>query len=179
MSAKDEPVTFRFSSCSWRFRLAAYMRSLARPQLLIPLAVVALFPVVIDLAVGLMGAQTGLLPLFVVLGLTAALLVVVTGALAAVFRSDAPTAVTFDATGVREELGGRTLTHTWQWITDVTDDGGSLTLHCRQPMRSDQLAPSSRARLLVIDKGAPGVARLIAMLAEHTPHGAGLRDASS
>ncbi len=147
-----DSVTIHIDGSTAGFRLATYGRSLGRPAVLLPLIVVGVLPLGVSEAVGLVAADDGMRLTNLLLGLGAVALLVALGALIAVARRVAPSTLTFDEAGIREATRRRTIEHGWAWLVDVVEDERRVTLYCRRPMRSFQLASSADQRTIVLDR---------------------------
>src|SRR5215471_5194883 len=112
----DESVVLHFSGSTWRFRLATYARSLARPRRFVPILVVFVFPILLDRVPALLVPSAGLSAYAVALGAAAAALVIAIGAVASVLARVRPSTISFDDGGIREQIGGRTVERGWEWV---------------------------------------------------------------
>ena len=108
--------------------------------------------------------NTGSLPSFFLMGVCGALALMLFGAFISVLHRQPARTITFDLSGVREEVGDRVYDHGWQWIEAVVEDDDSITLHCKKPMRSFTVVSSAHDRVLVIDKRSTDVAELKKLL---------------
>jgi hypothetical protein len=149
------PLTFRIDGSTWRFRLRTYFASLVRPRQLALVGLVALFPLAIERVVAFAMNDRGLNPdIFLAIGLLGAVLLCLLGAIVAVLRRVPPTTLYFDGESIREQVGDRTLEHTWAWILDATEDERAITLSCAAPMRSFRLTTTAARKLVVLPRDA-------------------------
>lgn len=92
------------------------------------------------------------------------------GALVSALRSTPAGSVTFSESGIQERLGKRVHEHGWDWIEAAVDDAHTVTLHCRQELKSFTVALSDHQRTFVIDKHQPEFAELMRLLEAHAPN---------
>ena len=155
-------VTIHFNFSTWRFRVAAFVRSLRRPRIMFVLLVLFAFPVALMTYAWWIGSMPGNAVLYAAFVVVGAL-----GCIVAMVRRPPLGAITFSEEGIREHVGSEVFEHEWRWIVDVVEDDQRLTLHCEEPRPFRLARPRGRNRLLVIDRSSAEAPIIKALLAAH------------